>query len=577
LKTSWWRIALLSLAIALGVVYLLTIAPGLTWANRGADGGDLITAAATGGVPHPSGYPTYLLVARLFQYLPLGTLAFRTNLMSAFFAILAAVLVADLTRRSVAGSPRTSRIAGLLAGLGFGLSPLLWSQALITEVYTLHVFFVALILWLMVLRQDTQHLLSQKVRENYATCHSEGVSFTTEESPSMKTGDSSGYSCTHREELPQNNTPGKVNLLNLAWLDRLGGLVFGLALGNQITVIFLLPFWLVNGLFKDRENLTPSRPSPWHPRKLADLIHWRPLARRVVYLLLGLSIYLIIPLRARSGSPIIWGNPVDWKGLWWLVSGSLYQDRVFRLGWEYVWPRLRTWAGILQNQFGLPGLAVGVYGLLYGRPKRRGFYLLTGWMMLTYSVFAIGYNSSDSYTLLLPAFLAFALWFGLGCATILEQIGERPWHKWGLPVGIGLLATLMLVNAGSHYTSVDASKVRVAEAFVETVFAAAPENAILLSQEDRDSFALWYYHYALGERQDLAVLVQPHLSYDWYRGTLESVYPDLILPGEGALSPEIFKELNRRPVCRVELEEGDFLCPTCAQAKGSSDVLECIP
>ena len=331
MKISWWRIALLLLAISLGVVYLLTIAPGLTWANRGADGGDLITAAATGGVPHPSGYPTYLLIARLFQFLPLGTLAFRTNLMSAFFATLAAVLVADLTRRSVAGSPSTSRIAGLLAGMGFGLSPLLWSQALITEVYTLHAFFVALILWLMARRQGV--LSSQNVK-----------------------------------------------LLDLAWLDRFGSLVFGLALGNQITVIFLLPFWLIHGLLEDREKQNSPGYSPWHPRTLADRVNWPSLARRVAWLILGLSVYLIIPLRARSGSPVVWGNPVDWEGLWWLVSGSLYQDRVFRLGWEYVWPRLRTWAGMLQNQFGLPGLAVGFYGLFYGQPKRKGFYLLTGWI-----------------------------------------------------------------------------------------------------------------------------------------------------------------------------------------------------
>ena len=41
------------LAISLMVVYLITMAPGVTWANSGADGGDLITAAATGGQRTP--------------------------------------------------------------------------------------------------------------------------------------------------------------------------------------------------------------------------------------------------------------------------------------------------------------------------------------------------------------------------------------------------------------------------------------------------------------------------------------------------------------------------------------------
>ncbi len=51
-------IALLSTGLAFGL-YWFTAASGLTWAHDGADGGDLLAAALTGGVPHPSGYPLY--------------------------------------------------------------------------------------------------------------------------------------------------------------------------------------------------------------------------------------------------------------------------------------------------------------------------------------------------------------------------------------------------------------------------------------------------------------------------------------------------------------------------------------
>lgn len=67
------------LALSLMGVYLSTLAPGLTWANDGSDGGDLIAAAYTGGVAHPTGYPLYLLLARLFQFVPLGSLADRKS------------------------------------------------------------------------------------------------------------------------------------------------------------------------------------------------------------------------------------------------------------------------------------------------------------------------------------------------------------------------------------------------------------------------------------------------------------------------------------------------------------------
>ncbi|HLO31264.1 MAG TPA: DUF2723 domain-containing protein, partial [Anaerolineales bacterium] len=87
-----WLPALI-LACSLSAIYLSTLAPGLSWANDGSDGGDLIAAAATNGNAHPTGYPLYLILARIFQFLPVGSLAWRTNLMSALATVCAAVLI----------------------------------------------------------------------------------------------------------------------------------------------------------------------------------------------------------------------------------------------------------------------------------------------------------------------------------------------------------------------------------------------------------------------------------------------------------------------------------------------------
>ncbi|HEY6074745.1 MAG TPA: DUF2723 domain-containing protein, partial [Anaerolineales bacterium] len=139
----------LLLAILLAGVYLATLAPGLTWAHDGADGGDLITAAATGGVAHPTGYPLYLLIARIFQSLPSGNLAWRTNLMSAVFAVVAALLIYAVVRREVDRAGLVSSwMPALVAGCAAGLMPLLWSQAVITEVHALQGCLVGLVFYL---------------------------------------------------------------------------------------------------------------------------------------------------------------------------------------------------------------------------------------------------------------------------------------------------------------------------------------------------------------------------------------------------------------------------------------------
>jgi len=145
-----WGIALGVTAIALAV-YLVTLAPGLTFAHNGSDGGDLIAAAYTLGVPHPTGYPTYTLLAWLFSRLPLGTIAYRVNLLSAFCAALAVGLfyLVDRTLAAPDDASRTSRAISAAAALTLAFSSLLWSQAVISEVYALLTLFATLLLWLL--------------------------------------------------------------------------------------------------------------------------------------------------------------------------------------------------------------------------------------------------------------------------------------------------------------------------------------------------------------------------------------------------------------------------------------------
>ncbi len=139
------RPALAAALIALGV-YLLTLAPDLSWANGAYDGAELITASVTLGIPHPPGYPTYVLLGKLFSLLPMGTVAFRYNLFSAVSAATAVGLVV-MTIGSL--HPRIRPAAAMSAALLFGFTPLVWSQAIVAEVYSLNLLMIAafLLVW----------------------------------------------------------------------------------------------------------------------------------------------------------------------------------------------------------------------------------------------------------------------------------------------------------------------------------------------------------------------------------------------------------------------------------------------
>jgi hypothetical protein len=144
---GWWP-ALAAGALAMAV-YLATLAPGLSTDHFGTDGGDLVSAAYNLGVPHPTGYPTYTLLAWLFTRLPVGVIAYRVNLLSAVCAACAVVLVFRLAQRLLPSEGHPLLLPASTA-LAFAFTSLLWFQAVISEVYTLLALFAVLLLWLLV-------------------------------------------------------------------------------------------------------------------------------------------------------------------------------------------------------------------------------------------------------------------------------------------------------------------------------------------------------------------------------------------------------------------------------------------
>ena len=125
-------------ASLLGAVLFSIYAAGACRTIYVGDSGDLVAAVATLGIPHPSGYPLYVLLGKLWiTLLPIGSVAFRMSLFSAFFGALACGLFYAMARRQ-----GLSAAAGLLGALCLAFAPSFWSEATVQRVYTLNGFFV---------------------------------------------------------------------------------------------------------------------------------------------------------------------------------------------------------------------------------------------------------------------------------------------------------------------------------------------------------------------------------------------------------------------------------------------------
>lgn len=130
------------LSLSLLVFYLFFQSYGIF----GGDSGDLVSAAITGGFPHPPGYPLYTMLAVILVKLPFFTPAWRVALLSSFFSALAVsiffILLKKLTKNF---------LVSLIASLILAFSYVFWLEAIVPEVFGLSSFFLILLLYLIIL------------------------------------------------------------------------------------------------------------------------------------------------------------------------------------------------------------------------------------------------------------------------------------------------------------------------------------------------------------------------------------------------------------------------------------------
>ncbi len=117
-------------------IYLRTMAPTIIfW-----DNGEFIACSYLLGTAHPTGYPTYTLIAKLISYLPLGSIALRINLLSALLASIGATVVYCCIQRLI------HRLTiSIPSALLITVSGIFWSQATSAEVLIFNAFFMIIL------------------------------------------------------------------------------------------------------------------------------------------------------------------------------------------------------------------------------------------------------------------------------------------------------------------------------------------------------------------------------------------------------------------------------------------------
>ena len=143
-----WLIRL-ALLVALVVVVLAAYLRTMGQTVGAADTFEFQVVAPTLGIAHPTGYPLFILIGKLFSLIPIGSVAWRVNLVSVTFATATATLLYFLLARLTG-----QRAVAALAALCLASSRVFWSQAVVAEVYPLNAAFATAILFMLIVGQD---------------------------------------------------------------------------------------------------------------------------------------------------------------------------------------------------------------------------------------------------------------------------------------------------------------------------------------------------------------------------------------------------------------------------------------
>jgi len=335
-----------------------------------------------------------------------------------------------------------------------------------------------------------------------------------------------------------------------------------------------------------------------------NLGFWVPLLLAV-----GLSVHAFLFIRAGLDPPINEADPSTIERLWLAVSRDQYKPgppwelrggfdtdlvregvqvrdaggEVVPLGeriraeletkldvhlWRYWRVQYPIGPGVLLL---LPFVLGAMGGVVHAARARRSF-LLMAFLLLASSVglaWHLNFRPDevrDRDYFFVALFQFFTVWIGMGGAAVLHLVREaapRPEARRVLIPAVGgvlLLAPLGQLRSG--WFEHDRSDFYIARDYGENLLAPLPENAILFTNGDNDTFPLWYLQLVEGVRPDVRVANLSLLNTTWYLKEIRDHEPRVPISWDDATIDQLrpyWDEERRRPVYLKDLAVFEIL------------------
>ncbi len=539
---------LMAAGVAVGalLLYILTLAP----TTQFWDTSEYIAAAYTLGIPHPPGNPLFVLMAHVWGLIPWAEgYAQRINLFAAATSAISAgcwFLIGERWLRTFVPVRWPRRLAACAGAIVAATSFTVWNQSVVNEkVYTLSLLSIALILWLIV-RWDDQP--AGEAHDHYllliifllaltSTNHMMGVLVGPVVIillfPPLK------------RERPLSDVERGLEWSQLLVFTSVWALVMSLGL-ERWEVVAVAGVMFAGALV------------------YAFLAGNAPFALAALgVVVVGLSVYIYLPIRAAFYPPINEGEPTTWKALWSVLTREqygkpsifdnptqppgpgnsghtllLYWDQLKHYWLYFTWQFGHDWSVRAQRLLAGLFLLLGLGGAVrHWRADKRTALAMTflvftfTFALVFYLNFKYGYSLHKELPVLqhevrerdyffICSFAIWGIWVGMGLAASVESIGA--WFREREPAdtrrwlyGTPLLLIGLIPLAGNRLTASRTGET-LARDFAYDLLQSVEPYGVLVTAGDNDTFPLWYAQEVEGIRRDVTVLNLSLANTEWY-------------------------------------------------------------
>jgi len=457
------------------ITYLSTTIPNIYW----RDAAEFQAIGFLLDIAHPSGSPLYAMTAKLFTFIPVGSIGFKVTLLSAFFGasmsvmlylILRSILTALAQEKEPLLSSSHTLIAwvSLTSALLFSFSNALWENSNVPEVYTFQNFFTGLFIFIFIRFSHTIFASKSKTNQFKIFCI---LSF-----------------------------------------------LYGLSLGSHSILILYLPFllMLVYFIWVKVESL-PTR---------------KTYAFLSFFFLIGFSNYLYLPIRSTQNPFYDWGDPETFYRLMSHVSDRKDASYHFIFPVDVLPAQLKLYFSFFIDNFSILGVLLGSIGLFSLLRNKKGSILavLTLFYIPPFLFFIRWWGDDSAY---IPNFFIFAILIGIGIWSLQEiikiGIAVPSKRKGCLLLFWGLLGIQFLFLIFDHAIENNKARYWSPREIFKSVLYDLPPNSVVFSSFT--TFPSIYFQQVEGYRPDISIFsVSSFKVPDLFLKIDESKYNNISIP-----------------------------------------------